>query len=154
MTEHNISVHTYNTYTGSPIKVTTIPLNHICNKYNDGNVFVTDIIDVDNVKRNLSIFDKSIRFTHIKIPQTVSTSTNNEIALGKYINEKYPGLLANGLISDLSGIQVSGIENDVLIPLSGYYAYNISNTYTNMLFFDTPLLINITTIGNDTQIYI
>lgn len=149
MTEHNLSVHTYNISSGSSIKVTTIPMNHIYNKYNDGNVFVTDIIDVDNVKRNLSIFDKSIRFTHIKIPQTVSTSTNNEIALGKYINEKYPGLRANGLIGDLSEIQVSGIENDVLIPLSGYYDFTI-----NMLFFDTPLLINITTIGNDTQIYI
>ncbi len=156
MTEHNISVHTYDTHTGSPINVTTIPMNHICNKYNDGNVFVTDIIDVNNVERNLSALKESIRFTHIKIPQTVSTSSNNEIALGKYINEKYPGLRANGLIGDLSGIKVSGIENenDVLIPLSGYYAYNISNTYTNMLFFDTPLLINITTIGNDTQIYI
>lgn len=154
MTEHNLSVHTYNIGSSSPIKVTTIPMNHICNKYNDGNVFVTDIIDVDNVKRNLSIFDKSIRFTHIKIPQTVSTSTNNEIALGKYINEKYPGLRANGLIGDLSGIQVSGIENDkgddtVFIPVSGYYDFTI-----NMLFFDTPLLINITTHGNDTQIYI
>lgn len=154
MTEHNLSVHTYNIGSSSPIKVTTIPMNHICNKYNDGNVFVTDIIDVDNVKRNLSIFDKSIRFTHIKIPQTVSTSTNNEIALGKYINEKYPGLRANGLISDLSGIKVSGIENDkgddtIFIQVSGYYDSTI-----NMLFFDTPLLINITTIGNDTQIYI
>ena len=157
MTEHNISVHTYNIGSGSSIKVTTIPINHICNKYNDGNVFVTDIIDVDNVKRNLSTFDKSIRFTHIKIAKTVGL--NNEIALGKYINEKYPGLRANGLIGDLSGIQVSGIENDkgddtVFIPVSGYYAYNISNTYTNMLFFDTPLLINITTSGNNTQIYI
>ena len=149
MTEHNLSVHTYNIGSSSPIKVTTIPINHICNKYNDGNVFVTDIIDVDNVKRNLSIFDKSIRFTHIKIPQIVSNSTNNEIALGKYINEKYQGLRANGLIGDLSEIQVSGIENDVLIPLSGYYDSTI-----NMLFLDTPLLINITTIGNTTQIYI
>ena len=149
MTEHNISVHTYNIGSGSSIKVTTIPINHICNKYNDGNVFVTDIIDVDNVKRNLSTFDKSIRFTHIKIPQTVSTSTNNEIALGKYINEKYPGLRANGLIGDLSEIQVIGIENDVLIPLSGYYDSTI-----NMLFFDTPLLINITTYNGNTQIYI
>ena len=149
MTEHNLSVHTYNIGSSSPIKVTTIPINHICNKYNDGNVFVTDIIDVDNVKRNLSIFDKSIRFTHIKIPQIVSNSTNNEIALGKYINEKYQGLRANGLIGDLSEIQVSGIENDVLIPLSGYYDSTI-----NMLFLDTPLLINITTSGNTTQIYI
>ncbi len=152
MTEHNISVHTYDTSSGSPIKVTTIPMNHIYNKYNDGNsVFVTDIIDVNNVERNLSALKESIRFTHIKIPQTVSTSSNNEIALGKYINEKYPGLRANGLIGDLSGIKVSGIENenDVLIPLSGYYDFTI-----NMLFFDTPLLINITTIGNDTQIYI
>ena len=149
MTEHNLSVHTYNIGSGSSIKVTTIPINHICNKYNDGNVFVTDIIDVNNMERNLSALKESIRFTHIKIPQTVSTSTNNEIALGKYINEKYPGLRANGLISDLSGIQVSGIENDVLIPLSGYYDATI-----NMLFFDTPLLINITTHGNDTQIYI
>ena len=110
-------------------------------------MFVTDIIDVDNVKRNLSTFDKSIRFTHIKIAKTVGL--NNEIALGKYINEKYPGLKENGLISDLSGIQVSGIENDVLIPLSGYYDSTI-----NMLFFDTPLLINIATHDNTTQIYI
>lgn len=149
MTEHNLSVHTYNIGSGSSIKVTTIPMNHICNKYNDGNVFVTDIIDVNNMERNLSALKESIRFTHIKIPQTVSTSTNNEIALGKYINEKYPGLRANGLIGDLSGIKVIGIENDVLIPLSGYYDSTI-----NMLFFDTPLLINITTIGNTTQIYI
>lgn len=152
MTEHNISVHTYNIGSGSSIKVTTIPINHIYNKYNDGDVFVTYIIDVDNVKRNLSIFDKSIRFTHIKIAKTVST--NNEIALGKYINEKYPGLRANGLIGDLSEIQVSEIENDkgdntIFIPVSGYYDFTI-----NMLFFDTPLLINITTIGNTTQIYI
>ena len=119
-------------------------------------MFVTDIIDVDNVKRNLSTFDKSIRFTHIKIAKTVGL--NNEIALGKYINEKYPGLRANGLIGDLSGIQVSGIENDkgddtVFIPVSGYYAYNYVEN-VNMLFFDTPLLINITTSGNNTQIYI
>ena len=154
MTEHNLSVHTYNIGSSSPIKVTTIPINHICNKYNDGNVFVTDIIDVDNIEHDLYTFDKSIRFTHIKIPQTVSTSTNNEIALGKYINEKYPGLKENGLIGDLSGIQVSGIENDkgddtIFIPVSGYYDSTI-----NMLFLDTPLLINITTSGNTTQIYI
>lgn len=154
MTEHNLSVHTYNIGSGSSIKVTTIPINHICNKYNDGNVFVTDIIDVNNMERNLSTLKESGRFTHIKIPQTVSTSTNNEIALGKYINEKYPGLRANGLISDLSGIKVSGIENDkgddtIFIQVSGYYDSTI-----NMLFFDTPLLINITTHGNDTQIYI
>lgn len=157
MTEHNLSVHTYNIGSSSPIKVTTIPMNHIYNKYNDGNsVFVTYIIDVNNVERNLSTLKESIRFTHIKIAKTVGT--NNEIALGKYINEKYPGLKENGLIGDLSGIKVSGIENDneetIFIPVSGYYAYNISNTYTNMLFFDTPLLINITTIGNTTQIYI
>ena len=149
MTEHNLSVHTYNIGSGSSIKVTTIPINHICNKYNDGNVFVTDIIDVNNMERNLSALKESIRFTHIKIPQTVSTSTNKEIALGKYINEKYPGLKENGLIGDLSGIKVIGIENDVLIPLSGYYDSTI-----NMLFFDTPLLINITTHDNTTQIYI
>lgn len=150
MTEHNLSVHTYNIGSGSSIKVTTIPINHIYNKYNDGNsIFVTDIIDINNVERNLSTLKESIRFTHIKIPQTVSNSTNNEIALGKYINEKYPGLKENGLIGDLSEIKVNGIENDVLIPLSGYYESTI-----NMLFFDTPLLINITTIGNDTQIYI
>ena len=157
MTEHNISVHTYNIGSGSSIKVTTIPMNHICNKYNDGNVFVTDIYNAnDSTTSYLSTTTKSSRFTHIKIPQTVSSNNKNENALVKYINEKYPGLKENGLIGDLSGIKVSGIENenDVLIPLSGYYAYNISNTYTNMLFFDTPLLINITTIGNDTQIYI
>ena len=158
MTEHNLSVHTYNIGSSSPIKVTTIPINHICNKYNDGNVFVTDIIDVNNIEHNLSTFDKSIRFTHIKIAQTVSSNNKNENALGKYINEKYPGLKENGLIGDLSGIQVSGIENDkgddtVFIPASGYYAYNYVEN-VNMLFFDTPLLINITTHGNDTQIYI
>lgn len=152
MTKHNLSVHTYNIGSGSSIKVTTIPMNHIYNKYNDDNsVFVTDIIDVNNVERNLSTLKESIRFTHIKIAKTVST--NNEIALGKYINEKYPGLKENGLISDLSGIQVSGIENDneeiIFIPVSGYYDFTI-----NMLFFDTPLLINITTYGNTTQIYI
>lgn len=155
MTEHNISVHTYNTGSSSPIKVTTIPINHICNKYNDGNVFVTYIYNAnDNSNSDLSVVKTSKRFTHIKIAKTVGT--NNENALVKYINEKYPGLKENGLIGDLSGVKVSGIENenDVIIPLSGYYAYNISNTYTNMLFFDTPLLINITTIGNDTQIYI
>ena len=152
MTKHNLSVHTYNIGSGSSIKVTTIPMNHIYNKYNDGNsVFVTYIIDVNNVERNLSTLKESIRFTHIKIAKTVGT--NNEIALGKYINEKYPGLKENGLISDLSGIQVSGIENDneeiIFIPVSGYYDFTI-----NMLFFDTPLLINITTYGNTTQIYI
>lgn len=153
MTEHNLSVHTYNIGSSSPIKVTTIPINHICNKYNDGGVFVTYIYNAnDNSNSDLSVVRMSKRFTHIKIAKTVGT--NNENALVKYINEKYPGLKENGLIGDLSGIQVSGIENDVLIPASGYYAYNISNTYTNMLFFDTPLLINITTIGNDTQIYI
>ena len=152
MTKHNLSVHTYNIGSGSSIKVTTIPMNHIYNKYNDGNsVFVTYIIDVNNVERNLSTLKESIRFTHIKIAKTVGT--NNEIALGKYINEKYPGLKENGLISDLSGIQVSGIENDneeiIFIPVSGYYDFTI-----NMLFFDTPLLINITTYGNTTKIYI
>ena len=40
MTKHNLSVHTYNIGSGSSIKVTTIPMNHIYNKYNDGNVFV------------------------------------------------------------------------------------------------------------------
>ena len=155
MTEHNLSVHTYNIGSGSSIKVTTIPINHIYNKYNDGNMFVSDIIDVNNIEHNLSTFDKSIRFTHIKISKTVSTGTNNEIALGKYINEKYPGLKENGLIDDLSKVtQVGGIENDkgddtVFIPVSGYYYSTI-----NMLFFDTPLLINITTYGNTTQIYI
>ena len=158
MTEHNLSVHTYNIGSGSSIKVTTIPMNHIYNKYNDGDVFVTYIYNAnDNSNSDLSVVKTSKRFTHIKIAKNVGT--NNEIAFGKYINEKYPGLKENGLIGDLSGINVSGIENDkgddtVFIPVSGYYAYNISNTYTNMLFFDTPLLINITTIGNDTQIYI
>ena len=159
MTEHNLSVHTYNIGSGSSINVTTIPMNHICNKYNDGNVFVTYIYNAnDNSNSYLSVVKTSKRFTHIKIAKTVGT--NNENALVKYINEKYPGLKENGLIGDLSKVkQVSGIENDkgddtVLIPVSGYYSYNISNTYTNMLFFDTPLLINITTIGNDTQIYI
>ena len=91
---------------------------------------------------------------------TVNSQTEQRSALGIYINEKYPGLKENGLIGDLSKVtQVSGIENDkgddtVFIPVSGYYAYNISNTYTNMLLFDTPLLINITTSGNNTQIYI
>ena len=137
----------------------SIPLNHIYNKYNDGNVFVTDIYNsYNNAYSGLSTTTKSSRFTHIKIAKTVDS--NNKNALVKYINEKYPGLKENGLIGDLSKVkQVSGIENDkgddtVFIPVSGYYAYNISNTYTNMLFFDTPLLINITTHGNDTQIYI
>ena len=159
MTEHNLSVHTYNIGSGSSINVTTIPINHICNKYNDGNVFVTDIYNsYNNAYSGLSTTTKSSRFTHIKIANTVGS--NKENALIKYINEKYPGLKENGLIGDLSKVkQVSGIENDkgddtVFIPVSGYYAYNISNTYTNMLFFDIPLLINITTHGNDTQIYI
>ena len=160
MTEHNLSVHTYDTGSGSPIKITTIPINHIYNKYNGNSLFITDIRSVNNNVEsddNLSNLQASRRFTHIKIAETVTVTVGshdeNRSALGVYINEKYPGLKENGLIGDLSRVQVSGIRNDnegtVFIPVSGYYDYN-----TKMLFFDTPLLINITTYNNDTQIYI
>ena len=154
MTEHNLSVHTYDTDAGQ-IKIITIPINHIYNKYNGNTQLVTYIRSVNNNNiasdDNLSTLQASRRFTHIKIAKTVNDS---ESALGVYINEKYPGLKENGLISDLSGTQISGIENDngdiIFIPVSGYYDYA-----TRILFFDTPLLINIATHGNNTtQIYI
>ena len=155
MTEHNISVHTYDTDAySSPIKIITIPINHIYNKYNGNNLLVTNIRSVNNNVEsddNLSALKASRRFTHIKIANTVDVTvdshTEHRSALGIYINEKYPGLKENGIIDDLSRTQLS--EDPVFIPVSGYY-----NCSTKMLFFDTPLLINITIYNNDTQIYI
>ena len=154
MTEHNLSVHTYDTDAGQ-IKIITIPINHIYNKYNGNTQLVTNIRSVNNNNvasdDNLSTLQASRRFTHIKIAKI---DNENRSALGVYINEKYPGLKENKLISDLSGVSVSGIENDngdiIFIHVSGYYDYA-----TRILFFDTPLLINIATHGNNTtQIYI
>lgn len=158
MTEHNISVHTYDTDAySSPIKVITIPINHIYNKYNGNSLLVTNIRSVNNNVESdvkLSELKASIRFTHIKIANivdvTVDSHTEHRSALGIYINEKYPGLKENGIIDDLSRTFVSEVSEDpVFIPVSGYY-----NSTTKMLFFDTPLLINITIYNNDTQIYI
>lgn len=143
--EKNIHV-TVNDYDN--IKITTIEIYHIINPIQIGNQNVNIVTDIHYENSTTTIDNGTIdnggtidsRFTDI----TFNGNTYSDfIPLKYYLNKQYEKYLPNIRIS--------------FVGSSDTYKRHISGTYIqerNLLLFDTPLLLHIVKIGNNTTIYI